>query len=270
MFSCEESWEIYLTFGWSRRQVRVFKLKLTDQGQLRKPAGTLWFKLPRGFCDIKYESEGISCSTPREDGLDRGIDISFQNSEGWIRVSFDTYEHTTEGSNLVKFECPMPRRRPTPSDKRSLRVIFHFPTGLPPSWLERMGFLRLLFTKIVELVTKLPLTLEEFYSPPWGCRIEYSKPTLHGKLHSHCWIPRRLVYDEESTLFLKQGQSYLQFTVKPCMEAPMVATGIGIGLAIAQFPFLPIWLIVLLLILVFPLLTRAGVLQIFTLIRGGT
>lgn len=268
MFSCEETWNVHLTFGRTKKHVRTFKLKLTDPSQLHQSVGTLWFRLPRGSSAIKYESECIDYSTVRQDGSDRGIDINFQKPEGWVSVSFETHEDTPEGCNLVNFEYTMPRRRPTPSDERNLRVTFHFPMGLPSGWFERLGFLRLLFPKMIRLVTRLPNTLKEFYSPPWGCKIEYAKPTLRGKLQSHSWISRRLVYDEESTEFLKRGQSYLFFTVKPCMEAPIVA--IGIGLVAAQFSSVPLWLIILVLILIFPLFTRAGILQFFSLIRGGS
>ena len=94
MFSCEETWDIYLTFGRVKKHVRTFKVRAVDPDRLCEPAGTLWLRLPRNAMSSCYELEGLANVDPKEDGLDRGFDISFENPEGRVLVSFETQEDT--------------------------------------------------------------------------------------------------------------------------------------------------------------------------------
>jgi len=265
MFSCEETWDVFLTFGRIKRHVRTFTLKLTDPSRLHQPVGTLWFKLPKCAEPIDCNFDGIACVPVKEDGLNRSISISFERTEGRVRISFDTQEDTPEGSIIVDFVYPNPQRWHGMHD---LKVVFHLPIGFPQKWIQRLGVFALLFptdnNRLVVATSRLPYavqvflrSLKEYYCLPWGCKIKYGTTTKEGRLHSLLYTPRRLVYDEEATEWIRKGQSNLYFEVSPQpLVENLIVAGI-LGFLIDRYvPFLPLWGIIVILILLLPIFSR--------------
>ena len=267
MFSCEETWDIYLTFGRVKKHVRTFKVRAVDPDRLCEPAGTLWLRLPRNAMSLCYELEGLADVDRKEDGLDRGFDISFENPEGRVLVSFETQEDTPEGSIAVNFRYCVPHQPwKTHLSEHSLTVVFHLPIGIPENWIERLGFLAMLFRSNGRLVktSRLPYaaqvilrSLKEYYFLPWGCKIQYGTTTKEGRLRSLLYTPRQLVYEREATEWIRKGQSSLCFEVIPLSLVENLMVGAILGLILVKFVhFLPIWSVIVLLILLLPIFSR--------------
>ena len=220
--------------------------------------------------------DGLLWSDPQESGLDRGIAVVFTEPEGSIQVSFDTPgQMLGDGCISVRFKYRIPEK-PWKKDvtQQNLEVIFHLPIGLPLNWMHRFEIIKGRSstrdrTSSPSLLNRLlwkPIEVfKEYYSIPWGYSIDYESATLHGKLHGLFYAERRLVYAQGNTRWLGAGQTELHFTVRPNLEAPFV--GIAAGLVLTHFTPLPVWSIVVVLILIFPLFSRGSFWKVVELLR---
>lgn len=285
MFACEETWDIFLTFGQKKRHVRTFKLMLTDSSQAQQPTETLWLRLPRNASLVEYKLNGANCPEPIEDGLDRGISICFDNPEVCVHVSFETLEDPTECSSVINFRYPIPKKPSwkTYLGEHSLKLVFHLPLGLPPNltkWVHRLGFISLVFRRKnwISSVTSRPphfvqvflRIFKEYYSLPWGYEFEYGTNTKEGKLDSLFITPRRIIYEEGQTEWIRKGSAplgpYIGIRPRPIIEALVIAA--IIGLLMKHFlPLFPVWLMIILLCLLLPIFSRGLIWKLIHLFR---
>jgi hypothetical protein len=271
MFSCEETWNVHLSFGRSRTHVRTFYLKLSDDAPLNQPAGTLWFRLPQNAGKVEYSSEGVNYVLS-VDGLDRGLDVTFQNRVGTVEASFLSEEETDQESLLVNFRYNTPHRGWKKQwGDRHFKLIFHFPVGLPPNfmrWVNRVEFLHSILAKSNRLnlaASRLPSPIREYYFPPWGYIIDYDSNTLYGDIHGLLFTGRRLEYGFNKTRWMSRGQSALCFSLKANWESPFVA--IIVGILLNRLSPIPVWSIIVILILIFPIFSSGLVWKVLHLLK---
>lgn len=276
MFSCEETWDVYLSFGKKKRHVRTFILKPISSVQRQQTSDTLWFRLPRDSDQAEYKIDDAIVH-PIEEGLDRGIDISPIVTETRVCVSFETPQDRNESCCTINYRYPIPRHaswRVAFSD-HTLELKFHLPIGLPPNWTEwihRLGFLSIIFGRnrwIEWIRTRLPGIFKDFYSLPWGYVIEYGAPKIKGRLDSLCFIPRRIIYNNSDTRWMIKGSTlgpFIDIRPNSVIEALVIAAIIGL-LIERFFPSFPIWFAIVALCLLLPIFSHGLLWKLFHLFK---